>query len=376
MIYLDNASTTKPYQEVVDTYNKYLTSNFFNPSSIYATSTNMLEEKIKLNILKMLGLNDKKIVFLSSATEANNLAIRGFLKGKKEKKGHLITTQIEHASVLNVFKELEEEGYQVSYLPVNENHQIDIDIFQKTLQNDTIFVSMMSVNNETGSILNLKEVYEICKKRNITLHSDFAQGFLKTDLDLMKCCDMFTISSHKIHGLKSVAGLIYNKNMNLMPILLGGNQEYGVRSSTVDVPLIASFYKAIEKNFKDKNKKYSGIAEIFDYCVEKINSIPYLILNSNVNNTTKYIVNFSFKDNIKASIVLEYLSKKEIYVSTTSACNSKGEKMSYVIYSIYKDELRARNMLRLSFDETNTKEEIDAVFNEIDKCVKGTLWKI
>ena len=376
MIYLDNASTTKPYQEVVDTYNKYLTSNFFNPSSIYATSTNMLEEKIKLNILKMLGLNDKKIVFLSSATEANNLAIRGFLKGKKEKKGHLITTQIEHASVLNVFKELEEEGYQVSYLPVKENHQIDIDIFQKTLQNDTIFVSMMSVNNETGSILNLKEVYEICKKRNITLHSDFAQGFLKTDLDLMKYCDMFTISSHKIHGLKSVAGLIYNKNMNLMPILLGGNQEYGVRSSTVDVPLIASFYKAIEKNFKDKNKKYSGIAEIFDYCVEKINSIPYLILNSNVNNTTKYIVNFSFKDNIKASIVLEYLSKKEIYVSTTSACNSKGEKMSYVIYSIYKDELRARNMLRLSFDETNTKEEIDIVFNEIDKCVKGTLWKI
>ena len=196
MIYLDNDSTTKPYQEVVDTYNKYLTSNFFNPSSIYATSTNMLEEKIKLNILKMLGLNDKKIVFLSSATEANNLAIRGFLKGKKEKKGHLITTQIEHASVLNVFKELEEEGYQVSYLPVNENHQIDIDIFQKTLQNDTIFVSMMSVNNGTGSILNLKEVYEICKKRNITLHSDFAQGFLKTDLDLMKHCDMFTISSH------------------------------------------------------------------------------------------------------------------------------------------------------------------------------------
>ena len=376
MIYLDNASTTKPYQEVVDTYNKYLTSNFFNPSSIYATSTNMLEEKIKLNILKMLGLNDKKIVFLSSATEANNLAIRGFLKGKKEKKGHLITTEIEHASVLNVFKELEKEGYQVSYLPVNENHQIDIDIFQKTLQNDTIFVSMMSVNNETGSILNIKEVYEICKKRNITLHSDFAQGFLKTDLDLMKYCDMFTISSHKIHGLKSVAGLIYNKNMNLMPILLGGNQEYGVRSSTVDVPLIASFYKAIEKNFKDKNKKYSGIAEIFDYCVDKINSIPYLILNSNVNNTTKYIVNFSFKDNIKASIVLEYLSKKEIYVSTTSACNSKGEKMSYVIYSIYKDELRARNMLRLSFDETNIKEEIDAVFNEIDKCVKGTLWKI
>ena len=376
MIYFDNASTTKPYKEVVDTYNKYLDCNFFNPSSIYATSTSMLEEKIKANILKMLGLSNKKVVFLSSATEANNLAIKGFLKGKKEKKGHLITTQIEHASVLNVFKELENEGYQVTYLPVDENHQISLETFTKSLQNDTILVSIMSVNNETGSILNLKEIYEICNKRNIMMHSDFAQGFLKTDNSLMKYCDCFTISSHKIHGLKSIAALIMNKNMNMQPILLGGEQEYGLRSSTVDIPLIASFYKAIEKNFKEKNEKYSRIAEIFDYCIEKINSIPYLILNSNINNSTKYIVNFSFKDNVKASIVLEYLAKKEIYVSSTSACNSKGEKMSYVINSIYKDENRAHNTLRLSFDENNTKEDIDTLFEEIDKCVKGTLWKI
>jgi cysteine desulfurase len=324
----------------------------------------------------MLGLSDKKIVFLSSATEANNLAIRGFLKGKKEKKGHIITTRIEHASILNVFKELEEEGYSVTYLPVNENHQIDLEVFEKSLQNDTILVSIMVVNNETGSILNLKDIYKICKDRKIIMHSDFAQGFLKTENDLLKCCDMFTISSHKIHGLKSVAALVMNKNINMMPILAGGAQEYGIRSSTVDVPLIASFYKAIEMNFKDKNKKYPGIAEIFDYCVQKIKSIPYLILNTKEENTTKYIVNFSFKENIKAAIVLEYLSKKEIYVSTTSACNSKGEKMSYVIYEIYKDESRAHNMLRLSFDENNTKEEIDTVFNEIDNCVKGTLWKI
>lgn len=376
MIYLDNASTTKPYQEVVDTYNKYLNSNFFNPSSLYATSTNNLEEKIKLNILKMLGLSNKKIVFLSSATEANNLAIKGYLKGKKEKKGHLITTCVEHASVLNVFKELEQEGYRVTYLKLNEKHEIDIEEFSKSLQNDTIFVSMMSVNNETGSVLNLKEVHEICKSRNIVMHSDFAQGFLKTDNELIKYCDMFTISSHKIHGLKSVAALVMNKNMNVLPIIVGGEQEYGIRSSTVDVPLIASFYKAIEKNLKEKNQKYPGIAAIFDYCVEKINSIPYLILNSNVENSTKYIVNFSFKENIKASIVLEYLSKKEIYVSSTSACNSKGEKMSYVIYSLYGDEARAHNMIRLSFDETNTKEEIDILFDEIEKCVKGTLWKI
>lgn len=376
MIYLDNASTTKPYKEVVETYDKYLNSNFFNPSSLYATSTSNLEEKIKLNILKMLGLSNKKIVFLSSATEGNNLAIRGFLKSKKEKKGHLITTQVEHASVLNVFKELEGEGYSVTYLPLNENHEIDLELFKKSLQNDTILVSIMAVNNETGSILNLKEIYEICKSRNILMHSDFAQAFLKTDKELIKQCDICTISSHKIHGLKSIAALIMNKTTNILPILQGGEQEYGIRSSTVDVPLIASFYKAVEKNIKEKNTKYPGIAAIFDYTVNKINSIPYLILNSLPSNSNKYIINFSFKENIKASIVLEYLSKKEIYVSSTSACNSKGEKMSYVIYSLYGDEQRAHNMLRLSFDESNTKEEIDILFDEIDKCVKGTLWKI
>lgn len=376
MIYLDNASTTKPYVEVVETYNKYINSNFFNPSSLYATSTNILEEKIKSNILKMLGLSNKKIVFLSSATEGNNLAIKGFLKGKKEKKGHLITTQVEHASVLNIFKELEEEGYSVTYLQLNKNHQIDVELFQKSLQNDTILVSIMAVNNEIGSVLNLEEIYNICKKRNIFMHSDFAQGFLKTDKELIKHCDACTVSSHKIHGLKSIAALIMNKTANILPILQGGEQEYGIRSSTVDVPLIASFYKAIEKNFKEQNQKYSGIAAIFDYTVEKINTTPYLILNSLPSNSNKYIVNFSFKENIKASIVLEYLSKKEIFVSSTSACNSKGEKMSYVIYSLYGDEQRAHNMLRLSFDETNTKEEIDILFEEIDKCVKGTLWKI
>ena len=187
---------------------------------------------------------------------------------------------------------------------------------------------------------------------------------------------MFSISSHKIHGLKSIAALVMNKNLNIQPILFGGNQEYSIRSSTVDVPLIASFYKAIEMNLKSQKEKYAGNAANFDYTVEKISKSPYLILNSNVENTTKYIVNFSFINNIKAAIILEYLSNKKIYVSTTSACNSKKEDISYVINSIYRDNDRAHNMIRISFDETNTKEEIDILFDEIDKCVKERLWKI
>jgi cysteine desulfurase len=377
-IYLDHAATTPLHKKVYKAMKPYFTKNYGNPSSIYTLGQINNEAIIKAReqVAQALNANPSEIYFTGSGSEANNWAIKGIAYANKHKGNHIITSCIEHHSILNTCKQLEQEGFQITYLPVNENHQIDLEVFEKSLQNDTILVSIMAVNNETGSILNLKDIYKICKDRKIIMHSDFAQGFLKTDNELMKYCDMFTISSHKIHGLKSVAALIMNKNMNVLPIIVGGEQEYGIRSSTVDVPLIASFYKAIERNLKEKNQKYSGIAAIFDYCVGKINSIPYLVLNSNVENSTKYIVNFSFKENIKASIVLEYLSKKEIYVSSTSACNSKGEKISYVIYSLYGDEARAHNMIRLSFDETNTKEEIDILFDEIEKCVKGTLWKI
>ena len=169
MIYLDNASTTKPYKEVLDIYNKYSENNFFNPSSIYKAGKNnfFLEEKIKENILKLLFLKNKKIIFTSSATEANNLAILGFLQSKRNKKYHILTTKIEHKSILNVFKKLESDGFEVTYLNVNKYGGIDLEELENSIKENTIFASIMTVNNELGNIINIKEISEVLKKHNI-----------------------------------------------------------------------------------------------------------------------------------------------------------------------------------------------------------------
>lgn len=378
MIYLDNAATTKPYQEVVDTFLKYENLAYFNPSSVYklGRDNNALVEKIKENILNILNLKDKKVVFTSSATEANNLAILGYLMPRANKGYNIITTNVEHKSVLNVFKFLENNGFEVRYLHLTNYQKIDINELKSFIDDKTIFVSAMAVNNETGAILNIDEIYDICVKNNITFHSDFSQALFKTDKSLLKFANIVTISSHKIHGLKSIAALIMDKNIILEPQLHGGNQEYGMRSSTVDVPLIASFYKAIEINNKKylSNQKY--VSTLFDYLFERLSKLDYVDINSLKENSTKYILDFSFKKNIKASVVVEGLSNKEIYVSSTSACNSKSEPISYVIDNIYHDLKRSKNTVRVSFSEENTIDEIDILINTIDKIVNSQIWEI
>lgn len=376
MIYLDNAATTKSFNEVIDIYNKYVNESFFNPSSLYSNKLANLEEQIKDNILNKLNIKNRKIIFLSSATEANNLAVLGYIAKKGLTSGHLITTEVEHSSLLNVFKYLESKGFEVTYLKLNKEHQINIEEFKKSLKSDTFFVSIMSVNNETGDIIDLNKVYELTKSKGIILHSDCAQSFLKLDNRHLQYNDMFTISSHKIHGLKSIAALIVNEKTLPNPIIFGGNQEYGIRSSTVDIPLIASFYKAIELNLNNFNQNNLILKDLYEYALKKINERDYMILNSNPHISSYYIINFSFISPYKAAIVVEYLKTKQIYVSTTSACNSKKEPESYVIKSLYNDDYRAHNSIRLSFDQFNTKEEIDITFNEIDKCIKEVLWKI
>lgn len=361
MIYFDNASTCKPYKEVLETYCKYVLNNFFNPSSIYKAGKNnlFLEERIKKEILNKLKLNNSKIIFTSSATESNNLAIFGYLKNKEKNKYHIITSLNEHKSVLEVFKYLEKNGFEVTYLKNKINGKIDINELVSNIRTNTIFCSLMCVNNETGEILNIKEVYEALKKHKIVFHCDMAQSFLKTDLNLLNYCDMFTISSHKIHGLKSIAALITRNNIPLNEIPLGGGQEYGLRSGTVDIPLIASFYKTICLSLDKFNNNYKDIINLFNYTVKQLESYKDLIqINTDIKNCNYFILNFSLKT-VKASVVLEYLSNKEIYVSSTSACNSKNESFSYVILHKYDDMNLAKNTIRVSFSYENTKEEVD-----------------
>ena len=377
MIYLDNASTTKPYKEVLDIYNKYSENNFFNPSSIYKAGKNnfFLEEKIKENILKLLFLKNKKIIFTSSATEANNLAILGFLQSKRNKKYHILTTKIEHKSILNVFKKLENDGFEVTYLNVNKYGEIDLEELENSIKENTIFASIMTVNNELGNIINIKEISEVLKKHNIVLHSDAAQSFLKTDLKLLQYPNMLTISSHKIHGLKSIAALIIDNDIQISPILIGGGQEYNLRSSTIDIPLIASFYKAIEISLIKYNNELENIKVLHDFSIKNIKENKNLILNSFPLNNNYFIVNFSTINKVKASVLIEYLSSNDIYVSSTSACNSKKEELSYVVESIYNDLDRASNTIRISFTYENSVSELEYFFKKLNEGINNHLWR-
>ena len=295
MIYFDNASTTKPYDAVLDTYLKYAKDNFYNPSSNYKSAKLNAEliEKIKQGMLKILDLTSKKIIFTSSATEANNLAIIGYLSDKFFKNYHLITTEIEHKSVLSVFKYLETKGFEVTYLKVNKDQQIDLNELENSITSRTIFASIMAVNNETGGIINIGDAFDILKKHNIMFHSDFSQALFKIDKKLNHNANMITISSHKLHGLKSIAALIIDKSIELKPLLIGGGQEYGMRSSTLDFPLIASFYKTLEINNENYLHNKEKIEILFDHAFKELSKRDYLVINSLRENNTKYILNFS-----------------------------------------------------------------------------------
>ncbi|MBR1581749.1 MAG: cysteine desulfurase [Bacilli bacterium] len=373
MIYFDNASTTKVNKKVLDTYLDANASFFANPNSIHhlgmEVNNKINKEKDKVLSLLKLSSRDYEVIYTSSATEANNLAIIGYCLKNKNKGNHIITTKIEHASVLECFKVLEKEGFEVSYLNVNENGQIDIEEFKKTIKSSTIFASIMPVNNEVGLKLNIKEIKEVIKNYpKCVLHVDAAQTLGKAKFDY-SLGDLITISSHKIYGLKSIAALIIKKKINLSPIINGGGQEYNLRSGTQDYPLIVSFTVAIEDILRNFEKNYAKVHLIFEFLTNELSKNPEISLNT-YKDQCEYILNFSLL-NKKSSVVVEALSNKEIYVSSVSACSSKKEEPSYVLLALNKSLNEAKNSIRLSFGEENTLEEAKIFINELNDILKN-----
>ena len=369
-VYLDNAATTKPDERVVALFNETLNDNFANPNSIHALGI-INARKVQLakeSILKSFNLKNKNVIFTSSSTEANNLAIKGYCLNYSNRGKHIITTNIEHPSVLEAFKQLEEKfGFEVTILNVNSNGIISQKQVEEAMRKDTILVSIMAINNEIGSINPIKEISEVVHKYpKANLHVDTTQaiGKLSLNYDLI---DMFVVSAHKIHGLKNSGALIYKSTLSFLPLLSGGGQEYGYRSSTVSVSNAVSLAKAIELSLKEDNKQ---IKVLKDALIEGLKQIDEVELNSDLN-CSPYIVNFSLK-NKKASVVVEDLSNKGIYVSSVSACNSKKEAFSYVVKALGKDDKLAHNTLRVSFAKDNTLEDVTLFLTEL----KNTLEKI
>ena len=364
-VYLDNAATTLPSKEVVALYNEIELNHFGNSGSHHRIGVDALTylNKARESILNSFGVKGYKVYFVSCSTEANNLAIKGYARKYSNRGKHLITSNVEHPSVLQSFKQLEKEGFEVSYLPVNEEGIITPEALKCAMRNDTILVSIMGTNNELGSINPINELAKIVHKYpKAVFHCDTTQDIGKTIMNYSDV-DMFVVSGHKVHGLKGSGALIAKPNISFEPVLSGGDQEGGMRGGTVSVALACSLALAIKNSFPVKNMQ-----EKRDFLVENLRKIPGILLNSN-EKCSPYITNFSLTEK-KAAVVVEALSNKGIYVSSVSACHSKKEMPSYVIAALGKGDKLSHNSIRVSLSKETTIEELTIFVKELKNILE------
>ena len=371
IIYLDNASTSKVNPEVLESYNQITLKYFANASSIHklGQESNRLLEKSREQILKLFNLSHHEVIFTSGATEANNLAIKGYAFANRGRGNHIITSATEHPSVLNTVKQLENYGFEITILPVNKNGVVEVNSLKEAIKDNTILVSIMSVNNETGAINPIKEIADLLKSYpKIAFHVDMTQAIGKVDIPLENI-DMFSFAGHKIHGLLGSGALIKEKKIILEPQNSGGGQENNLRSGTNTVALSASLAKALRLALNKQKENYQKVSNLRDYLINYLKDNPDLYSLNSFSLDNPYIVNFSTL-NHKASVVVEALSNKGIMVSSLSACHSKNEDYSYVVYAMNQDMKLAHNTIRVSFSNENNVDDVNALIRALKIITK------
>ena len=371
-IYLDNSATTKPYPEVVDKMVYALTTDYANPSSLHRKGIEV-EKNIKLirqDIARTLGAKDKEIYFTSGGTESNNAIIRGVANLYKKRKNHIISTEIEHPSVLQTLNDLEQDGFEVTYLKVDRDGKINIEELKNAIKPSTILITIMHVNNEIGSIQPIEDIGKYLKllKDKIYLHVDAVQSYAKINFKPSRYnIDFMSVSGHKLHGPKGIGFMYIKENNRLKPLITGGGQEIGIRSGTENVPGIYGLGEAVKVINKDLNKTIDKISELKNLLKEEIlNNIEDIKLNSPEDGVC-HILNVSFKD-VRGEVLLHYLEQKGIYVSTGSACSSK-KKGSHVLNAIGLNQNEIEGAIRFSLSDLNTKEEILEVVKILKESV-------
>lgn len=369
-VYLDNSATTIVCKNAADKILELLTLKYGNPSSLHEKGIEAENElKVARNIIaKSLDCDAKEIYFTSGGTESNNLALFGAAFAKKKFGNRIITTEIEHSSVLESAYELEKLGFEVVYLKPDKYGYVSKQDIYDAINKDTILVSIMMVNNELGSILPVDCVKKMIKQKNSSalLHIDAVQAYGKISVKPHKLgADLLSVSAHKIHGPKGVGALFISKGIKILPRTFGGLQEERIRPGTQAAPLIAGFGEAV-KEFGDINKRLVEIKELRDYCVSKLKQLDGIHINS-ADDAIPYIVNFS-TSSFRSEIILHYLGARNIYVSSGSAC-SKGKK-SHVLESALQDKTLIDSAIRLSFSKYNTKEDVDIFINVLSDGIK------
>ena len=371
MIYFDNAATTKPSKPVLDIYNRVSGECWHNASSEHKLGNvaKNLFTKAQQLVFKTLNATNKNVIFTSGATEANNIAIYGICNKYIGTSSKIITTKVEHPSVLNCFKDLESKGFKVVYLNILENGEIDYQQLINELDANTVLVSIMWVNNIIGSINNINKIIEIVRKyKKVKLHIDAVQGIGKIPLSFkVDDVDLLTLSSHKIHGLKGSGCLIYQNNINLDTFLHGSNQQLS-KSGTIDLAGSVASAKALELAFKEIPSTYQHVLKIKEYLVNELSKLDYIHLNSSLTGSP-YILNFSYKD-VYSETIMHYLEENEIYVSISSACNDKKRKPERTVLELTKNEDLALTSIRLSFSSDNTLDDAKKFIDVIKKYRK------
>ena len=369
-VYFDNGATTKVYPEVKEIMVKVLEEEYGNPSSMHKKGL-VAEHHLKKTreiIAASMKVDPKEITFTSGGTESNNLAIIGTALANQRKGKHIITSTIEHASVYNPFFFLEEMGFEVTFIPVDKNGILRLDLLKEAIRKDTVLVSVMAVNNEIGSVMPMEEIGRIVKEANpeTYYHADCVQAYGKMKLFPRKWkIDMISISGHKIHGPKGSGALYVRKGVKIKPILYGGNQEQALRSGTENVPAIAGLGVAAEKIYENHEEKVAYLKEIKEYFLDKVMGLPDV---TNHSGDAPHIASVSFLK-VRSEVLLHALEDKGICVSAGSACSSNKPAVSGTLKGIGLKKEEYESTLRFTFSCYNTKEEVDYVIEELEKLL-------
>ncbi|NIP38005.1 MAG: cysteine desulfurase NifS [Candidatus Dadabacteria bacterium] len=372
-VYLDYNATTPVDQRVLEAMLPYMKDMYGNPSSVHSfggDSKSALDDA-REKVAELIGARQRDICFTAGGSESNNFAIKGAAYELRDKGRHLITTQVEHASVLGTCKYLEKRGYEVTYLSVDSDGMIDIDELVDSIREDTIIVSVMYANNETGVIFPLDRISEITKKKAALLHTDAVQAVGKIEIDLAKLqVDLLSLSSHKLYGPKGAGALYIRKGVNLYPLIHGGGQERGKRSGTENVPAIAGLGKAtelIKDNINSENKRLLSLRDKLHTEIAK--KIEGVSLNGHIENRLSNTLNLSFEDAEGESLVMN-LDLEGVAVSTGSACSEGNVDPSHVLLAMGLTKEQAVSSLRFSFGRYSEESDIDLVIEKLPAIVK------
>ena len=373
VIYLDNAATTRVRPEVVEAMLPYFTEHYGNPSSVYDFSTPCKKAMAHTRevIAESLGARENEIYFTNGGTEADNWALKAAAEAYASKGKHIITTQIEHHAVLHIGQYLEKLGYEVTYLPVDENGVVSVDALKKAVRPDTILISVMFANNEIGTIEPIREIGQVAKEHGILFHTDAVQAYCHEPINVDDLnIDMLSASAHKFNGPKGVGFLYIRKGLKLRSFIHGGAQERKRRAGTENVPGIVGLGKAVELSLASMEENKKKETELRDHLIHRVmTEIPYVRLNGHPSQRLSNNANFSFQF-IEGESLLIMLDMAGICGSSGSACTSGSLDPSHVLLAIGLPHEIAHGSLRLTLGEETTREDIDYTVDQLKRIVE------